>query len=475
MTRPHPKVLGGTVRGLRTALLAAAGVSCAVTLTAVMLPQRHFASRPPLLHVALETAASLIALLADFLVFGRLLRHGRLNDLALSCALTVFALTNLFLLMMPALVQSLANDLIVPALQTVRTLGAALLAFASFAPHRRVRRPGPVLAAWVAGVAVAVLLTAALVSVVTEHLVHHLGVTPELDSLAWPRLGNSSAPLKLQLAMVVLYGIAAWGFLQHSRQLGDEFLGWLAIAAVLAAFSHLNYFLRPSPDFQGVYVGDLFRLCSYAILLFGLMREIWSYWQKLSEVAVTDERQRIACDLHDGLAQELAYLVRNLDSLEGGSREERARTMARLREAIERAQLESRRAINVLAAPDAEPAEVALADAATAAADRFHLGLQIDLAADVNLSAAREDALVRIACEAVANAGRHSGAGQVSVQLERDGSRLRLRVSDQGCGFDTSVVSGFGLVSMRERARSVGGELRISSTPGEGSVVEAVL
>jgi hypothetical protein len=46
-----------------------------------MLPQRHFVSRPPLLHVALETVASLIALLADFLVFGRLLRQGRLNDL----------------------------------------------------------------------------------------------------------------------------------------------------------------------------------------------------------------------------------------------------------------------------------------------------------------------------------------------------------------------------------------------------------
>ena len=53
------------MRGLRVAVLAAAGVSGAVTLTAALLPQKHFASRPPLLHVALETAASLIALLAD--------------------------------------------------------------------------------------------------------------------------------------------------------------------------------------------------------------------------------------------------------------------------------------------------------------------------------------------------------------------------------------------------------------------------
>jgi hypothetical protein len=68
MTRPHPKVLDSGVRGLRAAVLAAAGISGAVTLTAAMLPQRHFVSRP-LLHVALGTAASLIALLADFLVW----------------------------------------------------------------------------------------------------------------------------------------------------------------------------------------------------------------------------------------------------------------------------------------------------------------------------------------------------------------------------------------------------------------------
>jgi signal transduction histidine kinase len=205
------------------------------------------------------------------------------------------------------------------------------------------------------------------------------------------------------------------------------------------------------------------------------MREIWSYWKRLSERAVVDERQRIARDLHDGLAQELAYLVRNLDSLDDESREERAGTIARLRDAIERAQLESHRAINVRASPHAEPVEVALAEAATSVADRFHLGLELDLVPGVKLSAAREDALTRIACEAVTNAGRHSGAGQVNLELERDGTRLRLRVSDHGCGFDTSAVSGFGLVSMGERARAVGGELQISSVPGGGSVVEVVL
>ncbi len=83
---------------------------------------------------------------------------------------------------------------------------------------------------------------------------------------------------------------------------------------------------------------------------------------------------------------------------------------------------------------------------------------------------------MRIACEAVTNAARHSGAGSVPLRVERDGSLVRLRVADRGCGFDTAVPgSGFGLIAMQERARSVGGELRIRSSPGRGSEVQAAV
>ena len=63
----------------------------------------------------------------------------------------------------------------------------------------------------------------------------------------------------------------------------------------------------------------------------------------------------------------------------------------------------------------------------------------------------------------------------VRVELE-DGRPLRLRIADTGRGFDSSQRSrGFGLTSMRERAESVGGHLRVTSKPGEGSEVEVVL
>jgi len=83
---------------------------------------------------------------------------------------------------------------------------------------------------------------------------------------------------------------------------------------------------------------------------------------------------------------------------------------------------------------------------------------------------------VRIACEAVTNAARHSGADQVDVRLERDGSAVRLRVCDLGHGFDTADPGGgFGLTLMRERARSAGADLVVSSMPGYGSHVEVTL
>ncbi len=84
--------------------------------------------------------------------------------------------------------------------------------------------------------------------------------------------------------------------------------------------------------------------------------------------------------------------------------------------------------------------------------------------------------VVRIASEAITNAARHSGSRRVSLSVKRRGTRTQMRVSDAGSGFDLAVpADGFGLISMREHATSVGGDLRISSIPGHGTEVEAML
>ncbi len=458
------------MRGWSAAVLATAVVSAVVTLAVALLPQLHFTYWQPLLHAALETAASLIALLAGVLFFGRLRRARWLNELLLACALALLALLNFFLLTVPAVAPLAPPELMAWAALLCSSLGAVLFALAAFVPPRPLR-PGSVLAGGLAGVATAVLVTA-----VASGLIERLPLEgaalqpPELP--VRPDLHARPAVLALQLLMTLLYGLAAVGFLRRSRRLGDEFLGWLAIAAILAAASHVNYFLYPSLYSQWVHTGDAFRLCFYAILLAGSMRELWSYWHALSETAVLEERQRIARDLHDGLAQELVYLARNLDSLDGDTSSD---TLRRLLRAVERAQFESRRAVSTLAAPAGQAIETALANAVGEIAERFHVVLDLDLVPGVRLSAARAEALMRIACEAVTNAARHSGSSRVRLTVERDGSRVRLWVSDKGCGFDTAARGGFGLVSMRERAHSVGGELCISSAPGRGSDVEATL
>lgn len=193
----------------------------------------------------------------------------------------------------------------------------------------------------------------------------------------------------------------------------------------------------------------------------------------LPETAVRQERQRIARDLHDGLAQELAYLLRHLEALDGAVDGE---TKEHLRRAAERAQREARQAINSLSRPRTEPVGLTIAQAVGEVAARDHIALKLDVPGDIRLPAARAEALARIAREAISNAARHSGTGQATLSVRPLGPRVRLRVSDSGSGFDPAVApGGFGFASMRERASLMGGDLRISSLPGGGTEVEAIL
>ncbi len=454
---------------------AVAGVTAVVggvaTVGFALLPQLHLDYQWPSVRLALEASGSLIVLVATFLVFGRLLRRTYLNELLLACALAVLALSNLFFVTVPSVAGWAPDDLTVWAAPFARSLGAALFAVAAFVPHRPLRRSGPLLALSAVGVITALGLAAIFVHTFAERWPPEYAATVTPEAVAHPAFRTYPALLAFELLLAALYGLAAVGLLNRSRRFNDEFFGWLAIAAVLAVISHVNYSLFPSLYSQSVlYTGDVFRFAFYVALLVGSLREISSYWQALSEAAILEDRRRISRDLHDGLAQELAYISRNLDLVTGGVDGD---VVERLRQAAERAQLESRRTINALAPARNRAVEIALAEAAAEIAERFRVDLELDLVPGVQLSPTRAEAIVRIACEAITNAARHSGAAKVTLRLERDGSLVRLRVSDRGRGFDTTVPgSGFGLISMRDRARSVGGELRICSAPGRGSEVE---
>ncbi len=215
----------------------------------------------------------------------------------------------------------------------------------------------------------------------------------------------------------------------------------------------------------------------YFALLAGAAGEVGRYWQASREAAVLDERRRIARDLHDGLAQELAFIVRRARRvLDGKARRTDA---AQIAYAAERALDESRRVIATLTRPLDEPLDVVLSEAVKGVADRVGATVALALDPGVHVAPDIREALVRIAREAVTNAARHGDAGLVRVELENT-TGLKLRIVDDGRGFDAAAAKwrtrgGFGLVSMSERATAVGGVLHVASKRGTGTTVEVEL
>ena len=466
-------MLPAVSRGRRTALIGSTVVS-GVTAVAVMVDLHfRFAAGQPELQGAFETAASLIAVLAAVLAFARLRRRRDLTDLALASALSVIALSNVFFAVFSGVTGLSAGNVAIWSAITSRSLGSLLFCIAAFVPVRPLRRSRRAMASVAACVAGGLALIFSCSWSLAGWLPSPVTVAAPAGTPVRPVLHAAPVLLGLEMVTAVFAVLAAVGYLRRSGRFGDEFSGWLAIAAVFAAAAYVNYLVYPSPYGRVVSAGDAFRLGFYAVLLSGSIREIWSYWVALSDTRVASERRRIARDLHDGVAQELAYLSRNLKSLEGDVEGE---ALGRLRRAAERARLESRLAISGLAVVANPATGEALADAVGEVAKRFGLDLELDSVAGLWLPASSTDALVRIGCEAVTNAARHSGVSLVAVSLRLEGTRVRMLVRDRGSGFDPAAsTTGFGLTSMRERAQSVGAVLVVSSEPGQGSQVEVVL
>jgi signal transduction histidine kinase len=200
-----------------------------------------------------------------------------------------------------------------------------------------------------------------------------------------------------------------------------------------------------------------------------------SYWRHRAMTAAAEERHRAARDLHDGLAQELAFIVGQSRAL---LRSEPAESPA-LREiaaAAERALQESRRVIDKLAEPVGQTLAQAIAMAAEQVAARAGSEVRLQLE-EVHAPAHVRTELSRIVREAVFNAVRHGRADVIEVELTQAG-RVRLLVRDDGDGFDVAACrrkGGLGLRSMQERSQLLGAELRVRSRPGLGAEVEVVL
>jgi signal transduction histidine kinase len=201
----------------------------------------------------------------------------------------------------------------------------------------------------------------------------------------------------------------------------------------------------------------------------------WSAHQMLEHQATADERRRIARELHDGLAHELAFIAsRTRRSARRPSSEGDSGELAR---AADRALDEARRAITVLSSARQQSLTSAVAQTAEDLTFRHGIGLTLELAEGIDTSADVTENILRIVREAITNAANHGKPSRVTVKLGCDDG-VRLIVEDDGCGFDVAGElrsAGFGLVSMEERAATIGAEFAVDSSPSRGTRIEVTL
>jgi signal transduction histidine kinase len=445
----------------RSWLVLAAAVVVAVVTTALTLAADLRGGEEG--QVGLDTAAATVGMLLSYLLFGRFRESRRVRDLLLCAFLLLLGSGNAVFAAVPRSFDASAQQ---GASAMTGLVAGSVFVLATWLPAWR----WPWTARWAAvvlmGGTAAVLLICA-------------GVAPLL-----PRSGMGSidtfgatpdrALTLTQVAASLLFALAAVGAARTAAH--DRLLLWLTAAAVFATGSRIDFARSSNVGDAWSTAGTLLRGAFYLVLVLAAAAEIGSYWRRVAEVAVLEERRRMARDLHDGLAQELAFAATQARAMaEHSEHPTRARLVAA---ATERALDESRRAIAALTRPLDEPLEVTVAQCAEEVCGRFETALVLDVQPGLAASPETREALLRILREAVANAARHSSASHVRVRLRRDG-QLHLAVEDDGRGFDTTDLahlSGrFGLVSMRERAEALGGNFAIVSRLDGGTAVEVTL
>jgi signal transduction histidine kinase len=292
-----------------------------------------------------------------------------------------------------------------------------------------------------------------------------------------PRLLSGPTGLTVcEIVLAVAFGFAAVALVLRAEREQDTLLGWMAAGLGIYAIARLDYALVPSQYTEYVYVGDFAVLVAFLMLLAGAGIEVLSRQTALAAAAVAAERRRMARDLHDGLAQELAFISAHTRRLVNGDRAQPGGT--ELLAAAGRALEESRLAISGLTrAADDEPLERTLEAAGTSTAARAGVKIQFDLDPGVAVSPEIRQTLLRVQSQAIVNAAVHGHARRIDVRL-RGTPGVRLEVVDDGEGFDPDAPrrpDAVGLVSMAERAASLGADLRVLSRPGSGTRVELVI
>ncbi|MBB5954280.1 signal transduction histidine kinase [Saccharothrix tamanrassetensis] len=190
------------------------------------------------------------------------------------------------------------------------------------------------------------------------------------------------------------------------------------------------------------------------------------------EAGVQDERQRLAGEIHDTLAQGFTGIITQLQAVDEPSRHiDTALRLARENLA------EARRSVHALRPPALDDANLPDALAEVAAGWNDHTGVPATVSTTGParpLHPEVEVALLRTAQEALSNVAKHASASRVGLTLSYMEDVVTLDVRDDGAGFDTCrETNGYGLVGMRQRVSRLAGSLAVESEPGGGTAVSA--
>ena len=192
------------------------------------------------------------------------------------------------------------------------------------------------------------------------------------------------------------------------------------------------------------------------------------------EDAIARERARIARELHDGIATELAGAISLFKVYLEKTKGKPDETLMNMFEILERSLKHVRESL-----ADLRPAAIGpqglVGDVRRQAAEFARMyGIRVELSShgtEELLSAQQREVVAQVVREALTNVRRHSGSAICRVKMGFAARPFLIEVSDEGRGFSADIVGGYGLMGMRERAAGIGGRLEVVSTEGRGTTV----
>ena len=299
----------------------------------------------------------------------------------------------------------------------------------------------------------------------------------------------SAGLLGVQLAIGAMFLGAAWLAYRTTTRERRAPDAYLAVGLILAAFSQVHFAVSPGSYVSLMTTGDLLRVAFYGVLLAGVTVQSRSDIRTIQEAnaelltlrdaevhrAMLDERQRLAREVHDGLAQDLWYARLKQGKLATLVEGDEQRALAQeVMDAIDTGLADARQAVLAMrtGSTDAPLIEVVgryVADFA----DRYALKARFEAEGrPPELPVRTQAELLRIVQEALNNVRKHADATVVTVRSSTDDGWFRVAVIDNGRGFRPGeTTDGFGLTSMRERADLIGGRLEVETAPSDGTRV----